>query len=107
MKPGIHPQTGNELDDALREQLRVSDTTPSVDDLNVTWVGDFDQYGAECGHVMNALLPRPDDAPLDAVSQHLVDTYGLDENGHLKLDRSLPGMDFDEWVAQYEDKADS
>lgn len=57
-----------------------------AEDYCALWIGDFDRYGAECGIVMNLLLPRPADAPPDIMTQKLIDRFGLDENGHLNVD---------------------
>ncbi|KXK16385.1 MAG: hypothetical protein UZ15_CFX003002693 [Chloroflexi bacterium OLB15] len=70
---GVKP--GYELEDAQRidyEKLTV-------------FIGDFDEYGAEAGLVMNTLYPRPADAPPDRMTQELIEEYGLDENGNIRF----------------------
>ncbi len=92
VKPGFDPAAGQVLDDAHWHE-----TGSPFSDPHVRWVGDLDRYGAECGLVMELLLPRPEDAPLPKDIQELIDLYDLDENRHLKIDPSrLKDFDFGE-----------
>lgn len=92
VRHGVEPAEGQALDEAHWRE-----TGSPFSDPHVRWVGDFDRYGAECGLVMDLLLPRPDDAPLPKDLQELIDEFGLDENGHLKIDPSkFKDLDFGE-----------